>query len=66
MRCSAASKNKSLTATFQEWLRTQPEYSPYLDLALSLLGLMPVEEGRIKTATDEWGWGVKGEGGYGC
>jgi hypothetical protein len=53
-----------LSAEFQEFLRTQPEYSPYLDLALSILGMYPVEYGKIKTATDEWGWGAKGEASY--
>jgi len=44
-------------ARFQEWLRTQPEYSPVIDQIMSILGMQPVEKGDIQTRgfTQEWG-----------
>lgn len=45
-----------LSAQFQEWLRTQPEYSPYIDTILSILGMQPVKVGTSKTSEDSFAW----------
>lgn len=50
-------------AEFNEWIRTQPEYSPVIDQILALLGMQPVEKGTQKT--DYMYWEVGGQGGGG-
>jgi hypothetical protein len=45
-----------LGAEFQEWLRTQPEYSPYIDMMFRILGLQP----KMDADTSTTAWGVSG------
>lgn len=38
-------KQRGLEAKYKEWLRTQPEYSPWLDAMMKMLGLQGVQSG---------------------
>jgi len=41
-------------ARFDEWIRTQPEYSPVIDQILAMLGMQPVEVGEQETDYSYW------------
>ena len=41
-------------AKFDEWIRTQPEYSPIIDQILAVLGMQPVEKGEQKSKYSYW------------
>ena len=55
-------KNAGLEAEFTEWLRTQPEYSPMIEMMMGYLGLQGVSstEGQSKTTA----WSASGSAGY--
>lgn len=50
-------------AEFNEWLRTQPEYSPVIDQILAVLGMQPVQRGTQES--DYMYWEGGGQGGFG-
>lgn len=55
-----------LTAKFQEWLRTRPEYSPVIDQLLAALGIKAYssEQGTQKYSGDTFNWGSSGNIGF--
>lgn len=54
-------ENQGLAAEFNEWLRTQPENNPMLQVMLQYLGL----QGKADTTTHGSNWAVSGSGGGG-
>jgi len=54
-------KNAGLEAEFQEWLRTQPEYSPMIEMMMNYLGLQGVSSTTGDSQTSAWS--VSGSGG---
>lgn len=54
-------KNAGLEAEFNEWMRTQPEYSPVIELMMGYLGLQGVASTKGDSKTTAWS--VSGSGG---
>jgi hypothetical protein len=49
---------QGLQSKFQEWLRTQPEYSPVIEQLLGYLGLRGEESGQSSSRGSSTSWGI--------
>jgi hypothetical protein len=54
-------EDQGLQAEYDEWIRTQPEYSPVIEQMMAYLGLQGVAKTKGKGSTSSWS--VTGSGG---